>query len=119
MLSTHIMQEVEAVCNRVIIVNKGQIVANDITSVLQNYKSKNKQIITVEFDKQTSSASLKAITGIIEAINIKENVWQIEAEAEKDIRPDIFQFAVNNGLAVLTLNREEQKLEDVFKELTK
>ncbi len=119
MLSTHIMQEVEAICDRVIIVNNGKIVANDITSVLQNYQSQNKQVITVEFDKQTYLADLKTITGVVDAKNSKGNVWHIEANTDKDIRTDIFQFAVKKGMAVLTLNKEEQKLEDVFKELTK
>lgn len=119
MLSTHIMQEVEAICNRVIIVNNGQIVANDITSVLQNSQSRNKQLITVEFDKQTSEAQLKTIAEVVSAKNIRENIWQIETHTDKDIRPDVFQFAVKNGMAVLTLHKEEQKLEDVFKELTK
>ena len=119
MLSTHIMQEVEAICDRVIIVNNGKIVANDITSVLQNYQSQNKQVITVEFDKQTSLADLKTIIGVVDAKNSKGNIWHIEANTDKDIRTDIFQFAVKKGMAVLTLNKEEQKLEDVFKELTK
>jgi ABC-2 type transport system ATP-binding protein len=119
LLSTHIMQEVEAVCNRVIIVNNGKIVANDITSVLQNSQSNNTQFITVEFDKETSLLSLKNIEGIFDAKNIKGNIWQIEARTEKDIRTDIFQFAVKSGMAVLTLHKEEQRLEDVFKQLTK
>lgn len=119
LLSTHIMQEVEAVCDRVIIVNNGEIVANDITSVLQNSQTKNKQLITVEFDKETSLTSLKTIEGVFDAKNIKGNIWQIEVHSEKDIRTDIFQYAVKNGMAVLTLHKEEQRLEDVFKQLTK
>lgn len=119
MLSTHIMQEVEAVCNRVIIVNNGQIVANDTTSVLQNSQSHNIQFITVEFDKETTYNSLKNIEGVFDAKNIKENTWQLEAHTDKDIRTDIFQYAVQNKLAVLTLHKEEQRLEDVFKNLTK
>ena len=118
MLSTHIMQEVEAVCDRVIIVNNGEIVANDITSVLQNSQAKNKQFIIVEFDKQTTNNSLKNIAGVFDVKNTKGNVWQIEVHSDKDIRPDLFQYAVQNGLAVLTLHKEEQKLEDVFKHLT-
>lgn len=119
MLSTHIMQEVEAVCDRVIIVNNGQIVANDITSVLQNSQSKNIQIITVEFDKEITYNSLKNIEGVFDAKNINGNIWQLEANTDKDIRANIFQFAVQNKLAVLTLHKEEQRLEDVFKNLTK
>ncbi len=119
MLSTHIMQEVEAVCDRVIIVNNGIIVANDTTAVIQNIQTQNKQFITVEFDKETSRNSLKNIVGVFDAKNIKGNTWQIEALTDKDIRTDIFQYAVQNGLAVITLHKEEQRLEDVFKHLTK
>ena len=119
LLSTHIMQEVEAVCNRVIIIKEGIIVANDSTAVLQNSYTKNHQFITVEFDKETSQAHLKNIEGVYEAINSNGNIWQIEARTDKDIRTDIFQFAVNNGMAVLTLHKEEKRLEDVFKQLTK
>lgn len=117
MLSTHIMQEVEAICDRVIIINKGEIVADDKTENIQKTKG-NKQIITVEFDKQTSADSLKNIPGITAAKNIKENTWQLTADSEKDVRPEIFQYAVQNNLSVLTLQKEEQRLEDVFKELT-
>ncbi|MGZ4118954.1 MAG: gliding motility-associated ABC transporter ATP-binding subunit GldA, partial [Bacteroidia bacterium] len=101
------------------IINNGQIVANDITSVLQNYQAQNKQFISVEFDKEANKNSLKNIDGVFDAINVKGNIWQIEAHTDKDIRPDIFQYAVKNGLAVLTLHKEEQRLEDVFKQLTK
>lgn len=119
MLSTHIMQEVEAVCDRVIIVNKGEIVANAETKTLQKTQLENKYYITVEFDKQTAKNILTSIEHVYDAKNSKDNVWILEVRSEKDIRPDIFQFAVKNGLAVLTLNKEEQKLEDIFKQLTK
>lgn len=119
LLSTHIMQEVEAVCDRVIIVNKGQIVANDTTSVLQNSLLSNIQYITVEFDKETTIKMLKGIEGVKDAKNISGNTWRLEAAGDKDIRVSIFQHAVNKGMAVLTLHKEEQRLEDVFKQLTK
>jgi ABC-2 type transport system ATP-binding protein len=117
MLSTHIMQEVEAVCDKVIIINKGEIVANEVTSILQ--KNTSKQLYTVEFDKTVSKNSLKTIEGVNEVTQINETTWQISTGIEKDIRKEIFDFAVNNKLSVLTLNKEEQKLEDVFKQLTK
>lgn len=119
MLSTHIMQEVEAICDRVIIINKGQIVANEDTVTLQKGQSDNKYFITVEFDKVTSRSSLKNIAHVHDAKNIKDNLWMLEVHSDKDIRPDVFQFAIKNNLAVLTLNKEEQKLEDIFKKLTK
>ena len=117
MLSTHIMQEVEAVCDKVIIINKGEIVANESTANLQ--KNTSKQLYTVEFDKAVSKNTLKSIEGVNEVTQINDNTWQISTGIEKDIRKEIFDFAVNNKLAVLTMNKEEQKLEDVFKQLTK
>jgi ABC-2 type transport system ATP-binding protein len=118
LLSTHIMQEVEAVCDRVIIINKGQIVANDVTSAIQNSQL-SRQYITVEFDKQTTVQFLKGIENVTDAKNISGNIWRLEVHGEKDIRSTIFQYAVNSGMTVLTLHKEEQRLEDVFKQLTK
>ncbi len=119
MLSTHIMQEVEAVCNRVIIVNKGKIVADDITENIQKGSS-NRQIISVEFDKETTADKLRVIAEVEEVHQAAAAfAWKLETTSENDIRPAIFRFAVENGLAVLSMHREEQKLEDVFKYLTK
>ncbi len=118
MLSTHIMQEVEAMCDRVIIINKGEIVADKPTQEMKETKG-SRQLITVEFDKASSKSALLNIEGIREAVNIKGNVWQLTTSSSKDLRGDIFQFAVQNQLAVLTLQKEEQNLEDVFRELTK
>lgn len=118
MLSTHIMQEVEAVCDRVIIINKGQIVANDQTQHLQE-STRQKQVLRVEFDKEISKSQLKKIEGVTDARQLEGNTWLIETDADRDIRKDIFNYAVANGLSVLALQKEEQKLEDVFKQLTK
>lgn len=117
MLSTHIMQEVEAVCDKVIIINKGEIVANESTQNLQ--KNTSKQVYTVEFDASVSKNSLKSISGVREVDQIGENTWKISSTEDRDIRKEIFDFAVQNKLSVLTLNKEEQKLEDVFKQLTR
>lgn len=117
MLSTHIMQEVEAVCDRVIIINKGEIVANEDTQKLQNTSTK--QIITVEFDKQISVGILKKINGVQEAVLIDGNTWKIISDISVDVRKELFNYAVSQNIGVLTLNKEEQKLEDVFKALTK
>ncbi len=117
MLSTHIMQEVEAICDKVIIINKGEIVANDDTKRLQ--QNTTKQIITVEFDKSITGAILKTILGVEEVKFINGNSWQLLSTSKDDVRKAIFDFAVANNYSVLTLNKEEQKMEDVFKELTK
>lgn len=118
MLSTHIMQEVEAICDRVIIINKGKIVADGATANIQKSTS-NKQIITVEFDKETSKNSIKNIPGVQSVKQLKDNIWEIESSSEKDVRAEVFQYAVKNQLAVLSMQKEEQKLEEVFKQLTK
>ena len=118
MFSTHIMQEVEAVSNRIIIIHKGEIVADQPTSDIQKNMN-HKQLITVEFDKEVSLSNLAEIKGVLEAKNIGANSWQIKTSTHEDIRPEIFRYAVQNGLTVLTMNKDEQRLEDVFKELTK
>jgi gliding motility-associated transport system ATP-binding protein len=117
MLSTHIMQEVEAICDKVIIINKGEIVANDETRNLQ--KNTTKQIITIEFDKIVEAELLKTIPQIDQVNYLQNNTWQLLSSSKEDVRKEIFNFAVANNLGVLTLNREEQTIEDVFKELTK
>lgn len=118
MLSTHIMQEVEAMCDRVIIINKGRLVADQETESLQQH-SGNVQVITVEFDKPAAKSALKNIPGVSDVYQMEGNTWQLHSTSQRDIRPDIFQFAVQNKLAVLELRKEEQRLEDVFKKLTK
>jgi ABC-2 type transport system ATP-binding protein len=117
MLSTHIMQEVEAICDRVIIINKGEIVANDETKNLQ--QNTTRQVITVEFDKNPEAAQLKALPGIHEVIFQQGNQWQLVSLGTEDVRKIIFDFAVKGGFSVLTLHKEEQKMEDVFKQLTR
>ncbi|MBI3510752.1 MAG: gliding motility-associated ABC transporter ATP-binding subunit GldA [Bacteroidetes bacterium] len=118
MLSTHIMQEVEILCNRVIIINKGRIVTDQETETLQQVEE-NRMVIHVEFDKPVALHLLSKISGVENAKNVKDNSWQIITKPDKDIRPELFKFAVENGLSILEMNREERKLEDVFKELTK
>ncbi len=117
MLSTHIMQEVEAICDKVIIINKGEIVANDETKNLQ--KNATTQIITVEFDKEVSEKLLSGINEIERVKLIEKNTWRLFTTSKADVRKEIFNFAVANNISVLTLIKEEQKMEDVFKELTK
>ena len=118
LLSTHIMQEVEAICDRVIIINKGQIVANKTIVELQKSKG-NRKLITVEFDKKAEKKELMKIGNVLEARELKGNKYQIFSDSKFDLRPALFEFAVNNKLTVLQMNMEEQKLESIFQELTK
>lgn len=116
MLSTHIMQEVEAICDRVIIINKGQIVADDTAEALQHEQSH--QTVYVEFEGNISKAQLSKVPNVrkVEKVN---NGWLLETKDDVDLRKVIAQFAQQNNLLVLTLKLEERSLEEVFKELTK
>ena len=117
MLSTHIMQEVEAICDRVIIIKSGKIVADNSASELQ-YED-NKQVVYVEFEGDFNKNHLKKETGISNIENVGENAWLIESSVNLDLRKVIAQFAQKNNLLVLTLRKEEKTLEEVFKALTK
>ncbi|OFY17433.1 MAG: gliding motility-associated ABC transporter ATP-binding subunit GldA [Bacteroidetes bacterium GWF2_29_10] len=116
LLSTHNMHEVETVCDKILLINKGKLVANtktanlDVNSLIST--------IIVEFDKELDITTLKTIEGITEVIAIKKNTYKIVAGKE-DIRSEIFDFAVKNNLKVLSLNMEKQDLESVFHNLTK
>jgi ABC-2 type transport system ATP-binding protein len=130
MLSTHIMQEVEAICDRAIIIHKGKIVADDSTKNLQQL-TVSKTLIRVEFSVAIEKQILQKITGVKDILPgidqaglVKSKpselaVWLLESEAGKDIRAEVFKFAVDKGLTVLSMQKEEQKLEEVFQELTK
>jgi ABC-2 type transport system ATP-binding protein len=117
MLSTHIMQEVEAICDKVIIIDRGRLVADDATANLR--KRSVIQVITVEFDGTVEADSLRAITGIDQATHLIGNTWLLSSSSTTDIRKNIFSFAVERRLTVLTLHRDEQKIESVFRELTR
>lgn len=118
MLSTHIMQEVEAICNRAIIINNGRIVADDSTENLHKIRE-GEEILLVEFDRQIEASQFRSIKNIISLENTNENTWKIVSSSKTDIRPVIFQFAVDNHLSVLSLTKQEHTLEEVFRRLTK
>ena len=117
MLSTHIMQEVEMLCNRVIIINKGKIVADRPTSDLQNFKKS--KSFTIEFEEDVQKNQLKKIEGVKEVKAISDRKWLLHSVGEEDIRTHIFQFAVEQKLTILEIKQEAQKLEEIFQELTK
>jgi len=117
MLSTHIMQEVEAICDRVIIIKSGKIVANSTAAELQY--EENKQVVYVEFEGELAKSTLKKEAGITTVESVGTNAWLVESNNSVDLRKLIAQFAQKNNLLVLTLRKEEKSLEEVFKELTK
>jgi ABC-2 type transport system ATP-binding protein len=118
MLSTHIMQEVEAICDRVIIIDKGIIVANEEKNNIYSMLRQPKQVIQIEFDKEIAGITLPEFANLKSIRKIKDNIWIIETEGDVDIRPALFNFAVSNGLTVLSLQKNESNLEEVFRHLT-
>jgi len=117
-LSSHIMQEVEAVCNRVIIINKGKIVADgDISEVRSSGFQSRQTVVVAEFLQNVEKDQLLAIEGI-RNVSQHGKSWELEAETDSDIRPAIFDFAVTNQLTLLTLQQKQQNLESVFHQLT-
>ncbi len=117
-LSTHIMQEVEAICNRVVIIDKGKIVVDDTPDKL-SLKNRKSTTFKVEFKEQINRQLLEKINGVAKTVNNKNNQWIITSKNNKDIREDIFKFAVANNYNVLSLSVEEEKMEDVFHRLTR
>jgi len=118
MLSTHIMQEVEAICDRAIIIHKGKIVADDSTQNLHHISSSG-NVVKVEFSSAVDAGLLAKINGV-RAVTAQSPVsFHLTSEPSFDIRPDVFRFAVDQNLTVLAMQKEEAKLEEVFQELTK
>ena len=119
MLSTHIMQEVEAICDRVIIINKGKIVADDSAKTIQSNTDEDVQTVLVEFKGNVSDTTLQQIMGVTKVVKIKDSSWLLQGSKKNDLRPVIFQFAVDNNLTVLSLQEQEKNLEQIFQELTR
>jgi ABC-2 type transport system ATP-binding protein len=116
-LSTHIMQEVEAICDRVIIINNGKIVAD---KKLDNLISADKeQIIEVEFDYKIEEQAIAKIPHLKSFKNTHDFSWELTFVSDKDMRPAVFDFAHDNGLKTLQLNQKNKNLEAVFREITK
>ena len=116
-LSTHIMQEVEAICDRVIIIDKGKIVADKQLEKLISESAT--QIIGVEFDQEVNETQIATIENISSYSNIDGAIWELTFATDKDMRPVVFDFATANGLKTLQLNQKNKNLETVFREVTK
>lgn len=120
LLSTHIMQEVEAICNRIIIINNGIIVADNNREYLQKQSAVGKsQTIMVEFSISVSRDEIMKIKGVGKVQGLKNNNWLIESSSTDDIRPEVFAFAVRHNITVLAMQQKEKTLEQVFQDLTK
>jgi len=118
MLSTHIMQEVEAICSKVIILSKGIIVANENQEYLKLHAGRGGATTFVEFVEETNPAVFANITGVDLIEKVGSHGWLIFTENNLDPRPALFKLAVSKGLTIITLQLQEKHLEDVFRELT-
>ena len=115
LFSTHIMQEVEAVCDRVIIIKKGEIL---VDKKLTELKENNQQTIEVTFDYKIEEQFVKRLANVVSYKNNYDNTWYITFESEEDMRPKIFDFAQENGLKILALNAQNKNLETLIREVT-
>lgn len=117
-LSTHIMQEVEAVCDRVLLLSGGRLVADASTHEIMRGMGGD-SLLKVEFDRTVEISEIQALPGVANVRNAEGSVYEIQAAVSVDLRPILFRFAVEKGLTVLTMQREENNLEAVFHHLTR
>ncbi len=118
LLSTHIMQEVEAICHRIIIINKGRLAAEGDTSAILSEGKPGQQTILIELNGMISEKDLLSVPGVSAVKNTGNYRWVVSGTTEPDIRTTLFTFAVERGLVVLSLQRKEKNLEEVFREIT-
>ena len=118
LFSTHIMQEVEAICPRVVIINRGKLIADGSVSELKNGRMKTAQQVFVEFDQPVDASVLSEKLPIRNLKPEQQNSWLLTSSADKDLRPLLFDFAVENRFRILSLSERQSSLENVFQQLT-
>jgi ABC-2 type transport system ATP-binding protein len=115
--STHIMQEVQAVCDRVIVINKGVIVADDkLENILKTQDGS--VAIVVQFEKNVTVDQLRSLSGVREVHEVEPFKFKVIPDGMIDVRPEIFRFAADHNLSLLGLTQEENSLENIFRDLT-
>jgi len=114
--STHIMQEVQAICNRVIVINQGELVAD--APVADLLKSQPQVQLVVEFDSPIEEQKLAALPGVQQLVIISPGVYKITVVQGVDLRPEVFRFAAENNLSLVGLKQEQLSLEEIFRSLT-
>ncbi|SHH29356.1 protein involved in gliding motility GldA [Chryseolinea serpens] len=115
--STHIMQEVQALCDRVVVINKGELVADDTLTNLLRRDGKGTTLLA-EFEGNVTAQQLSALKGVRQVTVIEGFKFRITTDGETDLRPEIFRFAADNNLSLIGLKQEESSLENIFRELT-
>lgn len=119
LLSTHIMQEVEAICDRIIIIHQGKIVADRKAAEIGNTGDDNTQTILLGLGGEVTPGLLEAIPGIMKVLPVGDKQWLLQGPAGEDFRKIIFRFAADRDLPLLSLQKQEQSLEQVFRKLTR
>lgn len=115
--STHIMQEVQALCDRVVVINKGELVADDTLTNLLRRDGKGTTLLA-EFEGNVTAQQLSALKGVRQVTVVEGFKFRIATDGEGDLRPEIFRFAADNNLSLIGLKQEESSLENIFRELT-
>jgi ABC-2 type transport system ATP-binding protein len=115
--STHIMQEVQALCNRVVVINRGNIVADDTVEHLLQTQQSN-VVVVAEFEKDVTAEQLQKLPEVISVQSVDTFKFKVVAAAGVDIRPALFRFAADNNLSLIGLKQEESSLENIFHSLT-
>jgi ABC-2 type transport system ATP-binding protein len=115
-LSTHILQEVEAMCDQVVILNNGSVVLNQTLKAL---KTDDLQVVAVSFDYRVENVALQKIPHVKSVVNTFDFEYELTFETQEDMRPAVFDFAHDNGLKILNLQEKNEGLEKRFNELTK
>jgi ABC-2 type transport system ATP-binding protein len=117
LFSSHILQEVEAICDRVIIINKGNLVADDTLTNLR--KSASGEVVSVSFRETVDRALLEKLPAVKEILKIEANNWQLATHDSDQLRKQILALALQHNLNIVSLQSENQSLEDIFRSLTK
>ena len=117
LFSSHILQEVEAICNRVIIINKGEIVADDKLINLQKAGS-NQQSVTVEFKEKVQADWLENLNGVVVPKNIQQSIFNIQCSNAETVKKQLLQLSIDKNLNIVSLQSETQGLEEIFRSLT-
>ncbi|HNV30176.1 MAG TPA: gliding motility-associated ABC transporter ATP-binding subunit GldA [Cyclobacteriaceae bacterium] len=114
--STHIMQEVQAICDRVIVINQGEIVADD--KVANLLKRQSHVYVVVEFEGEVNESELLALDGVESVTSMQKGLYRLAAREGSDLRPEVFRLAADRNLSLIGLRQEENSLEEIFRSLT-
>jgi ABC-2 type transport system ATP-binding protein len=117
LFSSHILQEVEAICDRVVIINKGKLVANDTLSVLRSQSASN-QTVKVEFKETIDASLLQALQGVETVNKVSDNEWELTCTNMNDVKRLLLELSLQHNLNIVSLQSGEQRLEEVFRNLT-